>query len=174
MFKNLIYSVLFVFLSTAMASAQKFGFIDSNFILKQMESYKKAKAEIDKAAANWQKQVEARLQAVQRMRAKYNQEEILLTAEMKDERTKEIQKKEKEAREYQKKVFGYEGLLFQRRQELIKPAQEELQKAVKTVSRRYKIQVMFDKSSDLIMIYASPTHDYTERVLVELGLLDED
>ncbi|OJJ16661.1 outer membrane chaperone Skp [marine bacterium AO1-C] len=174
MFKNLIFSLLCLTLSTAFVSAQKFGFVDSNFILQQMESYKKAKTEIDKAAANWQKQVEAKLKAVERMRAKYIQEEILLTPEMKDERTKEIQKKEKEAREYQNKVFGYEGLLFQRRQELIKPAQEELHKAVKTVSRRFKIQVMFDKSSDLIMIYASPTHDYTERVLVELGLLDED
>jgi outer membrane protein len=118
--------------------------------------------------------VQAKLKAVERMQAKYIQEEILLTAEMKDERQKDIAKKEQEAREYQKKIFGYEGLLFQRRQELIKPAQEELQKAVKRVARRYKIQVIFDKSSDLIMIYASPTHDYTERVLVELGLAEED
>lgn len=174
MFKNLFFIIVCLLIGSSYVNAQKFGFIDSNFILQQMESYKKAKAEIDKAAANWQQQVEAKLKAVERMRAKYIQEEILLTAEMKDERLKEIKKKEKEAREYQKKVFGYEGLLFQRRQELIKPAQEELQKAVKRVARRYKIQVVFDKSSDLIMIYASPVHDYTERVLVELGLSDED
>lgn len=174
MLKSLFFSLTCILLSTTYASAQKFGFIDSNFILQQMESYKKAKAEIDKAAANWQQQVQAKLKAVERMQAKYIQEEILLTAEMKDERQKEIAKKEQEAREYQKKIFGYEGLLFQRRQELIKPAQEELQKAVKRVARRYKIQVIFDKSSDLIMIYASPTHDYTERVLVELGLAEED
>lgn len=174
MLKNLFFSFACILLSTTWVSAQKFGFIDSNFILQQMESYKKAKTEIDKAATNWQQQVEAKIKAVEQMRAKYIQEEILLTAEMKDERLKEIAKKEKEAREYQKKVFGYEGLLFQRRQELIKPAQEELQKAVKRVARRYKIQVVFDKSSDLIMIYASPTHDYTERVLIELGLAEED
>ncbi|EAY27826.1 OmpH family outer membrane protein [Microscilla marina] len=174
MLKSVFFSLACILVSATYASAQKFGFIDSNFILQQMESYKKAKAEIDKAATNWQQQVEAKLKAVERMRAKYIQEEILLTAEMKDERQKEIAKKEQEAREYQKKVFGYEGLLFQRRQELIKPAQEELQKAVKRVARRYKIQVVFDKSSDLIMIYASPTHDYTERVLVQLGLAEED
>ena len=97
-------------------------------------------------------------------------EEVLMTKEMKADRIVEIDKKREEAKKYQNKIFGYEGLLFLKRQELIKPVQDELYEAVEKVSKKKKIQIMFDKSGDMVMIYMNPQHDYTDFVLIELGL----
>jgi len=81
---------------------------------------------------------------------------------------------EKEAalREYQAKVFGFEGLFFLKKKELIKPVQDMVFEAVEKVARDHRLQIVFDKSGELVMIYTDPIHDYTDYVLEELGLGD--
>jgi outer membrane protein len=100
----------------------------------------------------------------------YQAEEVLLTEEMKKKRQDEIVEKEKEVKEYQKKIFGFEGTVFKKRQELIKPVQDEVYDAIEKVAKKRQLQIIFDKSSDLVMLYTNPVHDYTEYVLEELGL----
>ncbi|TAF67567.1 MAG: OmpH family outer membrane protein [Cytophagales bacterium] len=168
------YLFLFILFLPTKTQAQKIGYIDADYVLKQMPDYQKVQSEIDKAVQIWQKDVDAKLKSVDDLKKKYLQEEILLTDEMKQERLADIEKKEQEAREYQRQIFGYQGQLFNKQNELMKPVQEQLYKAVAKVSRQKKIQIMFDKSADLIMIYHEPRHDYTEDVLRELGLLKED
>lgn len=152
------------------SSAQKFGFIDATFILTQMEDYKKAEKEIDQLSGQWQKEVQNMYAEIDKMDKAFKLEEVLMTKEMKADRIVEIDKKREEAKKYQNKIFGYEGLLFLKRQELIKPVQDELYEAVEKVSKKKKIQIMFDKSGDMVMIYMNPQHDYTDFVLIELGL----
>ena len=154
--------------------AQKFGFIDSEFILKQMPEYKTAQKEMDKLANGWQKEIEGMYDDIQKMYRDYKAEEVLLTEEMKKERKDLIAKKEKEAKDYQNKMFGYEGLLFLKRQDLIKPIQEKVYAATEKVSKTKKIQIMFDKSSGIVMIYMNPMHDYTDYILEELGLKSKE
>lgn len=98
---------------------------------------------------------------------------MLLTEQMKKKRQAEITKKDNELRDYQRKVFGYEGMMFKRRQELMRPVQDEVFTAVEKVSKSKGVQIMFDKSGDLVMIYTNPVHDYTEYVLEELGLASD-
>jgi len=93
---------------------------------------------------------------------------------MKKERLQVITEKEKVAKEQQKKIFGFEGLLFLKRQELVKPVQDKVYEAVEKVCKQKKIAVMFDKSGDVVMLYTDPKHDYTDFVLEELGLGDKN
>ncbi|WP_114782220.1 OmpH family outer membrane protein [Botryobacter ruber] len=165
----LVISVLLCHVSMA----QKFGYIDSNYILKSMPAYSKAEQELNKYTEAWQKEIEDMHKQVETLKQEYRAEEVLLTEEMKQKRQSELAKKEAEVRDYQRKVFGYEGIMFKRRQELIRPIQDEIFTAVEKVAKAKGLQIVFDKSGDLVMIYTNPVHDYTEYVLEELGLAGE-
>lgn len=109
---------------------------------------------------------------IEGMYNEYKAEEVLLTNEMKEERLATIKKKEEEVKEYQKRVFGFEGLFFLKKQELMKPVQDKVFDAVEKIAKDKRLQIVFDKSGDLVMIYTDPIHDYTDYVLEELGLGD--
>jgi outer membrane protein len=154
------------------AKSQKFGYIDSDFILNKMPEYKKAQDEIDQLASGWQKEVEDLQKKVDGLYRAYTAEQVLLTEEMKQGRLEEINKKETELKEYNKKVFGFGGLFFLKKQELIKPLQDKVFEAVEKVAKSNRLAIIFDKSGELVMIYTDPRHDYTDFVLEELGLGD--
>ncbi len=154
------------------ASAQKFGYIDTNFILSKMPEYAKAQSEIEQLSGGWQKEVEDMTKNVEALYASLKAEEVLLTDEMKSERLDAIHKKEAELKEYQRKVFGFGGLFFLKKQELIKPLQDKVFEAVEKVAKQNRLAIVFDKSAELVMIYTDPRHDYTDFVLEELGLGD--
>jgi outer membrane protein len=154
------------------ADCQKFGYIDSDFILSKLPEYKKAQDEIDQLASGWQKEVEDLQKKVDALYRAYQAEQVLLTEEMKAGRLEEITKKETELKDYNKKVFGFGGLFFLKKQELIKPLQDKVFEAVEKVAKSNRLAIIFDKSGELVMIYTDPRHDYTDFVLEELGLGD--
>jgi outer membrane protein len=154
--------------------AQKFGYIDSEFILSKMPEYKKAQKEIEQLSKAWQSEVEKMYKEINALYADLQAEEVLLSPEMRMERLTEIRKKEDEVTEYQKRVFGHDGLFFLKKKELIKPVQDLVFEAVERVAKKNRLQFVFDKSGELVMIYTDPIHDYTDYVLEELGLLDEN
>ena len=108
------------------------------------------------------------------MEAALKAEEVLLTKDMYAERKAEINEKLKEVKEYQKKVFGFEGLFFLKKKELIKPVQDKVFEAVEIVAKNNRLQIVLDKAGDLVIIYSDPIHDYTDFVLEELGLGDSN
>lgn len=171
--RKFLFIFLAGFLLSSVSQAQKFGYIDSNFILTKMPAYNKVQQEMDKSAEAWQREIENLQKEADKMKQDYKAEEVLLTEEMKKRRQAEISKKEKEVREYQQKVFGYEGMMFKRRNDLMRPIQDEVFTAVEKVAKARQLQIMFDKSGDLVMIYTNPVHDYTEYVLEELGLASD-
>lgn len=150
--------------------AQKFAFVDSEYILDQMTSYKDAQKELDQIAEGWQKEIEKKYKDIEEMYKAFQAEQVLLTEEMKRQREDEIIQKEKEAKDLQKKRFGYEGDLFQKRQELVKPIQDKVYKAIKAVAERKSYQFIFDKSNGVTMLYADPKYDMSSEVLKELGI----
>lgn len=165
-------AAVFFFFGLTFVHAQKFGYFDSEFVLEKMPEYKKAQDEISQLATNWQKEIEDMEKKVQSLYNSFQAEQVLLTDEMRKERLEEIQKKEAELREFQKKVFGFEGLFFLKKQELIKPLQDKVFEAVGKVAKTNRLAIIFDKSAELVMIYTDPRHDYTDFVLEELGLGD--
>jgi outer membrane protein len=171
--KKFLLILLTCFLSASVSQAQKIGYIDSNFILSKMPAFTKVQQEMDKYAEAWQKEIELLQQESDKLKQDYKAEEVLLTEQMKKKRQAEITKKDAELRDYQRKVFGYEGMMFKRRQELMRPIQDEVFESVEKVSKAKGVQIMFDKSGDLVMIYTNPVHDYTEYVLEDLGLASD-
>lgn len=167
--KKLILT-LSILLVTGFASfAQKFAYVDTEYILGQIPEYKAAQAELDKTSAQWQKEIEAKYAEIDKMYKAYQAEQILLTDDMKKKREADIVAKEKEAKDLQKQRFGVDGELFKKRQELVKPIQDKVYNAIKAVAEKGAYSVIFDKSSDLTMLYTSPKLDKSDDVLLQLG-----
>ncbi len=168
--KKIVF-LLFVIVSSLSSSfAQKFGYIDSDFIMSKMPDYAKAQQELNKSSEKWQKELEVMKQQVDEFRKKYLAEEVLLTEEMKKERLDTLAAKDKSLKEFQKKIFGFEGMLFLKKQELIKPIQDKVFEAVEKAAKKHQLGIIFDKSADLVMVYTNPIHDCSDFVLEELGL----
>ena len=172
--RNLFLFLPFIIGFAQVAEAQKFGYIDTDYILAQMPEYKEAEAEIAQLSKSWQSEIQQMYREIESMYNELQAEEVLLTQEMKDERLAEIQTKEEEVKEYNSKVFGYEGLFFLKKKELMKPVLESVFDATEKVSKAHRLQFMFDKAADMVMIYTDPIHDYTDYVLEELGYGDEN
>lgn len=169
-----VYIFTFFFLNFGLnfVHAQRFGYIDTDFILSKMPDQKKAEGEVNQLTEAWAKEVDDMNKEIKSMYNALQAEQVLLTEEMKNERVAAIQKKEEEMKEYQKKVFGFGGLLFLKKQELMKPVQDKIWDAVDKVAKQNNLAIVFDKAGELVMIYTDPRFDYTDFVLDELGLGD--
>ncbi|TGE17158.1 OmpH family outer membrane protein [Hymenobacter elongatus] len=161
-------------LSAPAAVAQKFGYVDSEFVMSKMPAYAQAQQELNTLSGNWQKEIESQKKDLDKLYRNYQVEEVLLTEPMKKKRQDEILKKEQDVKAYQNKIFGYEGQLFKKRQELTKPVQDQVFESIEKVAKKKQLGIVFDKAGDLTMLYTNPIHDYTEFVLEELGLASED
>lgn len=171
--KKLFILLLFLIFGQIVV-AQKFGYIDTDYILAQMPEYKEVEAEHERLAKSWQSEIQQMYKVIDGMYSELQAEEVLLTPEMKEERLAEIRIKQEEVNEYNNKVFGFEGLYFLKKEELMKPILESVFEATEKVSKAHRIQFMFDKAADMVMIYTDPIHDYTDYVLEELGYGDEN
>lgn len=174
MLRNVGLLIFFIAFMSIPGIGQKIGYVDTKFILGKMPEYKQASSELASQSQKWQSEIEALRNDVDKLRKDYMAEEVLLTEDMKKERLAAIAKKDKDAKDAQNKVFGFEGLYFLKKQELVKPLQDKIFEAVEKVAKKKKIAIMFDKAGDLVMIYTNPAHDYTDFVLEELGLGDKD
>ena len=169
--KQIFLLILPLFCLSLSLKAQKFGYIDTEYLTSKMPEYQSAQAEIEKLTTKWINDVSAKNDEVAKLEKAYRAEEILLTEEMKAQRLKTIEEKAKEAKDLQNKIFGFEGELFKKKQEIMKPVLDEVAKAVEKVARGKKLDFLFDKSSDgLAMLYTNPIHDYTDYVMEELGI----
>lgn len=149
--------------------AQKYAFVDTQYILDNISEYKAAQQQLDQLSVAWQKEIETRYTAIDKLYKDYQAEQILLTDDMKRKREVEITAKEKEVKDFQKAKFGYEGELFKKKQELIKPIQDKIYNAVKKLATDQSYAVIFDKSSDLIMLYSNPKYDKSDDILTAMG-----
>lgn len=170
--KKILVLFLALFLSSV-TFAQKFGYVDTQYILEKMAEYKDAQAEIEKLAKGWETEIQQMYQKVEAMEVELKAEEVLLTKEMWEERNVEIERNWKEVKEYQQSIFGFDGLYFLKKKELVKPVQDQVFESVERVAKNNRLQIVFDKSGDLVMIYTDPIHDYTDFVLEDLGLVEK-
>lgn len=139
-----------------------------------MPEYKEAQANIEQLSKSWQKEIQGMHKEIDNMYSELKAEDVLLTQEMREERLDAIRAKEDSVTAYQNKVFGVDGLYFLKKKELIKPIQDKIFEAVAKVCKDHRLQFMFDKAGDMVMIYTDPIHDYTDYVLEELGLGDSN
>lgn len=162
-----LFSILF--LTAGMSFAQKYAFVDTEYILDRIPSYKAAQDQLDKLSDEWQTEVEGMYESVDKMYKDFQAEKVLLTEEMRIRREDEIIQQEQAIKELQQKYFGREGSLFKKRQELVKPIQDEVYRVVKEIATEGNFAVIFDTASGANMLYTNPKYDKSDEVLEKLG-----
>ena len=166
--KKIKFLILF-FVITNYSLAQKFAYVDTDYILAKIPEYNQAQDKLDNYSKGWQEEIEMTMQKIEKMYRSYQSEQILLTEEMKSAREDMIFAEEKKVQDLQIKYFGPEGLLFSKRQELIKPIQDKIYDAIQQIATNNKYSVIFDSSSDLIMLYTNNNLDKSDKVLELMG-----
>ena len=149
--------------------AQKFAYVDSQFILEHIPEYKQAKQELDNISYKWQEEIENAYQDIDKLYRAYQTDKVLLTDKMRQDREDEIIQKEKDVKELQQQRFGTDGDLYKKQNELIKPIQNLIYNAIQEYAEQARYGVIFDKSSDLLMLYADENLDKSEKILDYLG-----
>lgn len=165
--------LIFLVCQTGM-QAQKFGYVDSKYILSHIPAYQQAQDEINQLSQEWQQEIEQKYETIEKLEKAFQAEKILMTEEMKKKREAEIDTKRKEARELQQKRFGIEGDLFKKREELIQPIQDQIYDAIQEVSSQGGLMVVFDKANQSNILYSNPKHDISDKVLKKMGLKPGD
>ena len=150
--------------------AQKYAIIDTRYILDKMPEYKKAQEQLDKVAAEWQKDIDDRQSVLDKMYRDYEGEQVMLSEELRKKREDQLFLKEKELRDLQRQRFGFEGDLFKKRQELVKPVQDRVYNAVQKISSQRGYDFVLDKSEGITIIFADPKLDKSDDILRELGV----
>ncbi len=151
------------------ASAQKFALVDMEYIFSNVPSYEMANEQLNQLSQRWQKEVEAVSKEAENMYNSYLADKVFLTDEQVKKREADIVAKEKSATELRYRYFGPEGELYQKRQTLLKPIQDEVYNAVKKVAEERGYQAIFDRASSSDIVYASPRIDVSNEVLAKLG-----
>lgn len=167
--KKIITLAMIAVFSAGMVSAQKFAFVDSEYILRNIPSYEAAQDEIDNASQAWEEEVKLEYEKIQEMYKSYKAERVLLSEEMREKREDEIIEKEKQVKELQQQYFGPEGELFQKRQELVQPIQDAVYKAVKEMTAEGGYAIIFDTSSGVAILYSNPKFDKSDEILERMG-----
>ncbi len=167
--KKLLVVLAVLMLPLGLAMAQKYAFVDTDYILNNIPNYKAAQDQLDKISQEWQKEVESKYAEIEKMYRDYQAERVLLAEDMRRQREEAIVNKEKEVKELQKNYFGQDGALFKKRQELVQPIQDEIYKAIKDLATESGYAAIFDTSSGPTMIYTNPRYDISDEVLQKLG-----
>ena len=167
--KLLLFAFCFLLIATA-SNAQRYAVIDSKYILEKLTDYKDAQKKLDQFSEQWQQEIDQKQTLVDRMIKEYDAEQVMLSDELKKKREDELFNKEKELRDLQKKRFGFEGDLFKKRQELIKPIQDKVYNAVQKLAVDKQYDFILDKSEGITVIFADPKLDKSDDVLRNLGV----
>ena len=167
--KKIIVLLFVLPLLAFQAQAQKFAYVDTEYILENMSEYRDAQDLLDKMSLDWQKEIELKFAAIDKMYKDYQAEAVLLPEDIKKKRQDDIVAKEKEAKDLQKKRFGKDGDLFKKRKELVKPIQDKVYNAVEDIANAGGYAVVFDKSGSVTLLFANSKYDKSDDVLDKLG-----
>jgi outer membrane protein len=149
--------------------AQKYAFVDTDYILDNIPEYADAQSVLDELSVQWQKEIEAKFTEIDKMYKDFQNEAVLLPEDMKKKREESIVNKEKDAKDLQKKRFGKDGDLFKKRQELVKPIQDKVYTAIEGIAADDNYAIVFDKANNATLIYTNPKYDISEQVLDKMG-----
>jgi outer membrane protein len=168
--KKLILSVIATTSLVLSMYAQRYAIIDTKYILDKIPDYKEAQKKLDLSSEQWQKEIEAKQAALDAMYRNFEAEQVMLSESLRKKREDELFNKEKELRDLQKRRFGFEGDLFRRRQELIKPIQDKVYNAIQKLAVERQYDFILDKSEGITVIFADPKLDKSDDVLKVLGV----
>jgi outer membrane protein len=168
--KRIILVIGLTFVTLTAALAQRFAYVDSDYILKHMPEYASAQKQLESLSSQWQKDVDGKYQEIDRLWKAYQADQVLMTVDMKKRREAEIHDKEISAKDFQRVKFGPEGELAQKSNIIIKPIQDKMSKAIQAVAESDNWDMIFDKNSEVMMLYANPRYNKSDEVLAKMGL----
>jgi len=167
--KQIVLTLSLVLTFCCGAFAQRYAVVDTKYILDKMPDYKAAQKQLDLISAQWQKEIDDKQSVLDKMYKDFEGEEVMLSDDLKKKREDELFNHEKEVRDLQRKRFGFEGDLFKKRQELIKPVQDKVYNAIQKIAVTRIYDFILDKSEGITVIFADPKLDKSDDVLKELG-----
>ncbi|MGV3529933.1 MAG: OmpH family outer membrane protein [Flavisolibacter sp.] len=168
--KKVLLLAIFSFVFVAFSQAQRYAIIDTRYILDRMPEYADAQKQLDQVAATWQGELDKMQMELDKMYKDFDAEQVMLTADLRKKREDQIVTREKELRNLQRQRFGFEGELFKKRQELVKPIQDRVYNAVQKLAVQRGYDFILDKSEGITVIFADPKLEKSEDVLRELGV----
>jgi outer membrane protein len=168
--KKIVVLAALIMFAGIQIQAQRYAVVDTKFILDKMPEYKEAQKRLDDFSELWQKEIDDKQAALDKMYKSFEAEQVLLSDELKKKREDELFVREKEVRDLQRQRFGFEGDLFKRRQELVKPVQDKVYNAIQKIAVNRQYDFILDKSEGITIIFADPKLDRSEDVLKELGV----
>ncbi|WP_158824828.1 OmpH family outer membrane protein [Mucilaginibacter lacusdianchii] len=168
--KKILITLSLTLISVVSAWAQRFAYVDSDYILKHVPEYASSQKQLAALSEQFQREVDGRFQEIDRLYKAYQADQVLMTGDMKKRREAEIVDKEKAAKDFQRSKFGPDGELAQRSTSLVKPIQDRIAKAVQAVAEDESLDMIFDKNSEVMMLYANPRYDKSALVITRLGL----
>lgn len=166
--KKIILSLVLIASISLSATAQRFAYVDMEYILENLPAYTKAQKTLDQTAEQWRAEVAVKMQEVENAYKKFQAEQVLMNEKMKADKIAEIEAKEKAIKEYQKAKFGPNGELFKKRQQLIKPIQDKIYKQIELLAQEKSYDFILDKSSGVQMLYANKRYDRSAIILAAL------
>lgn len=143
----------------------RIGYIDTEYILQNVPEYQEATSQLESKVQKWKSEIEQRLLEVEQKKKQLNNESVLLTKELYEERLEDITFEEKEILDYQQKRFGPNGDLMIQKKQLIQPVQDQIFAAVQEIATNKKYDFVFDKSADVVMLYSAERFDISELVI---------
>ncbi|MFY0674741.1 MAG: OmpH family outer membrane protein [Bacteroidia bacterium] len=153
------------------SSAQKFAYVDSEYILEQMPEYRAAQQKLNDMAKEWETQINTYKKDIDKMFRDYRAERLILSDAVKKEREEAIFAKEKELDDYKRAKFGASGELDKKRQELLKPIQDKVFDAIQELAKDNALDFVFDKSGSTTMLFTNSKYDRSDEVLDYLGIV---
>ena len=169
MIKSFLLTALLVS-SIFVCNAQRYAVIDSKYILQKLPEYKTAQQKLDQFSEQWQQEIDRKSADLDKMYKDFDAEQVMLSDELKKKREDELFNREKELKDLQRKRYGYEGDIFKKRQELIKPVQDKVYNAIQRLAVAKSYDFILDKSEGITVIFADPKLDKSDDVLRELGV----
>ncbi len=167
--KKIVLSVLIALGTVFFSYGQKYAYVDTEYVLKNIPEYTDAQDMLDELASEWQKEIEEIFAEIDKMYKDYQAEAILLPEDMKRKKENDIVEKEKEAKALQKKKFGRDGELHKKRMELVQPIQEKVYNAIEEIATTRNFAFVFDKSAGNTILFAQSKFDISDDVLDEIG-----
>jgi len=169
--KRLLFLLAVLFFSFGSSYSQsRYGFVDTEYILNKMPDYKNAQEQLDKVSIQWQKEIETISVEIKDLHAKFRADEVFLSSEMRQQREKEIHDKEMMAQKLQQRYFGRNGELYKKRQELMKPIQDDIYEAIKEIAKSGSYGMIIDRANGPAIIYSNSKFDLSDKVLYKLGI----
>ena len=149
--------------------AQRFVYVDTDYILNNIPEYKQAQKSLDEIAEGWRAEVDRKYEDIDDLYKAFQAEQILMPEDVRLKKQQEIEQKEKEVKDYQKQKFGYEGELFRKKEELIKPIQDKIYNEIQKMATEKSYDFIFDKAGGVSMLYANSRHDKSDDILRAMG-----